>query len=168
LTTDRKIRANRENARASTGPKTKQGRARTAQNALRHGLSLPVYSDPGLAEEVEALAHEIAGTNANAEIREFARRVAEAQIDVRRVRHARYQLLSRALSDPYYDSHANTRKKLALIRRLLGRNPPDITPETLEKFLMSTPEGPQRFVAIVSEEASRLLVAHFNQFEEAG
>ena len=39
---DRKIRANRANARASTGPKTTQGRIRSARNALRHALSLPI------------------------------------------------------------------------------------------------------------------------------
>jgi hypothetical protein len=94
----RKINANRANARASTGPKTAQGRARAAQNALRHGLSLPVYSDPILAEQVEVLAREIAGKDADAEIQELARRVAEAQIDVSRARYARHQLLSRALS----------------------------------------------------------------------
>ena len=100
MTSDRKIKANRANARASTGPKTAQGRARTARNALRHGLSLPVRSDPALSEEVEALAREIAGPDANAKIQELARRVAEAQIDLRRVRYARHQLLSSALSNP--------------------------------------------------------------------
>jgi hypothetical protein len=85
---DRRIKANRANARASTGPKTAQGRARAARNAFRHGLSLPVYSDPALCEEVEALTREIAGTDANAEIQELARRVAEAQIDLGRVRYA--------------------------------------------------------------------------------
>jgi hypothetical protein len=39
---------------------------------------------------VEALAHEIAGTDANAEIRQLACRIAEAQIELRRVRHARH------------------------------------------------------------------------------
>jgi len=97
MTTERKIRTNRANARASTGPKTGRGRARAAQNALRHGLSLSVYSDPALSEEVEALAREIAGPGANAEIQELARRVAEAQIDMRRVRYARHQFLSRAV-----------------------------------------------------------------------
>jgi hypothetical protein len=42
--------------RASTGPKTAQGRTRSAWNALRHALSVPVYSDKALSEEVEALA----------------------------------------------------------------------------------------------------------------
>jgi hypothetical protein len=103
---DRKIKANRANARASTGPKTAPGRARAARNAFRHGLSLPIYSDPALSEEVDALAREIAGMDANAEVQAHARRVAEAQIDLRRVRYARHQLLSHALSNPYYESRS--------------------------------------------------------------
>jgi hypothetical protein len=97
LTSDRKIRANRENARASTGPKTAQGRARAARNPFRHGLSRPVHSDPAWSEEVQALAREIAATNANADIQDIAHRVAEAHIDLRRIRHARHRLhLARA------------------------------------------------------------------------
>ena len=111
MTSDRKINANRANARASTGPQTAPGGARAARNALRHGLSLPVCSNPALSEEVETLAREIAGPSANAESQELARQVAEAQIDLRRVRYARYQFLSRALTDPYYDPRANTMKK---------------------------------------------------------
>jgi hypothetical protein len=71
----RKIRANRANARASTGPKTAQGRSHAARNALRHALSLRVHSDPALSKEVEALAREIIGTDANAQIQELARRI---------------------------------------------------------------------------------------------
>jgi hypothetical protein len=74
VTSERKIRANRANARASTGPKTAEGRARSIRNARRHGLSLPVLSDPISSQEVEELACEIAGTSANAEIHELARR----------------------------------------------------------------------------------------------
>ena len=51
------------------------------------------------------------GPGANAETKELARRVAEAQIDLRRVRYARHQFLSRALADPYYEPRENTRKK---------------------------------------------------------
>jgi hypothetical protein len=157
LTSERKIKANRANARASTGPKTAQGRARAARNALRHGLSLPVYSDPALFEEVEALAREIAGTDANAEIQELARRIAEAQIDLRRVRYARHQLLSHALSNPYYDSRANLRKEVAVMRSLLRGNAPGIPVAALAKFVNSTPEGPQKFAIVLSQEAKQLL-----------
>jgi hypothetical protein len=60
-------------------------------------LSLPVYSVPALSEDVEALARKMAGADANAEIKEGARRVAEAQIDLRRIGNVRGQLLSCAL-----------------------------------------------------------------------
>jgi hypothetical protein len=155
LTSDRKIKANRANARASTGPRTGRGRASAARNALRHGLSLPVCSDPALSEEVEALAREIAGPDAKAEIQELARRVAEAQIDLCRVRYARHQLLSNSLSDPYYESRAAARAKLRLICRVLRPNAPEILMETLTKF--STPQGPEKFATILSEEARQLL-----------
>jgi len=85
---DRKISANRDNARARTGPKTTHGRTRTTRNALRHGLSLSLYPNPALSEEVQALLREIAGPDANAEIQGLAQCIAEAQIDLRRVRCA--------------------------------------------------------------------------------
>jgi len=66
MTSGRKIGANRANSRASTGPKTAQGRARAARNTLRHALNLSIYSDPALSEEVEALAREIVGTDVDA------------------------------------------------------------------------------------------------------
>ena len=157
MTSDRKIRANRENARASTGPKTAQGRARVARNHFRHGLSLPIDSDPTWSEEVRALAREIAGTNANVAIQDLAHRVAEAHIDLRRIRHVRHRFLSRALSDPYYDSRANTRDKVALLCALLRKNAPDVPMAAVEKFLASRSEGPQKFAIILAQEARQLL-----------
>jgi hypothetical protein len=157
LTSDRKIKANRANARASTGPRTAQGRTRSARNALCHGLSLPICSDPALCEEVEALARDIAGTNASAEILELARRVAEAQIDLQRVRYARHKLLSEALGNRYYESRENALEKLRFISSLARPNAPDIPLPVLEKFLTSTPKGPQKFAIILSQEAKRLL-----------
>ena len=96
-----------------------RGLLHAAQNALRHALSLPVYSDPVLSEEVETLAREIVGTDANAETDELARHIAEAQIDLRRVRQARHQLFSQALSDPDYGSQITKAKKSGL--RLAGK-----------------------------------------------
>jgi hypothetical protein len=96
--------------RASTGPQTAHGRARAARNAFRHALSLPVCSNPALSEEVVTLARKIAGPGANTEAQDLALQVAEAQIDLRRVRYARqrHQLLSRALADPYYEARARS------------------------------------------------------------
>jgi hypothetical protein len=146
-----------QNARASTGPKTHGAALAQRETALRHGLSLPVRSDPALSEEVEMLAREIAGPDANTRIKELARRVAEAQIDLRRVRHARHQLLSNALSDPYYESRAARRAKLRLMCRLLRPNASEISMAALTKSLTSTPQGPDKFAIILSEEAKQLL-----------
>src|SRR5262249_55215984 len=158
MTTDRKIRANRGNAQASTGPKTARGRSRVARNALRHALSRPVYSDPALSEEVEALAREIIGTDSNPERRELAHRIAEAQIDLRRVRHVRHQILSQALSDPDYESKALLRKKAALAIRILRRS--DLgapMPDNMMEVLNSKPQGPYKFAAILADKARQLL-----------
>ena len=155
MTSERKITANRANARASTGPRTTRGRARAARNALRHALSLPVCSIPALSEEVEALAREIAGPGANATIQELARRVAEAQIDLRRVRHARHQFLSDTLSKEYY-AYTKMRIKVKILRALLRPNPLDISMEALE-FATSKPQGPHKLATILLEEAKMLL-----------
>jgi hypothetical protein len=89
---------NRLNARASTGPKTAGGKARVARNALRHGLSLPVLTDPALAPEVvelaRTLAQSVAGQTLDGEPHELACRVAETLIDLRRVRLAKQPLVA--------------------------------------------------------------------------
>ena len=154
MTSDHKIKANRANARASTGPKTADGRARAARNALRHSLSLPVCSNPALSEEVETLAREIAGPDANPETQALARQVAEAQIDLRRVRYARHKLLSDASADPHYD---NWRAKGAVLRSLLRENAPDLPVENSVAFLNTTPPPPHKFATILSQDAKQLL-----------
>jgi hypothetical protein len=158
VTSEHKIRANRANARASTGPKTAQGRSHAARNALRHALSLSVYSDPVLSEEVEALAREIIGTDSNPERQELAHRIAEAQIDLRRVRHVRHQILSQALSDPDYESKAMLRKKAALAIRILRHSDLDTPmPDNMMEVLNSKPEGPYKFATILADKTRQLL-----------
>ena len=44
-----------------------------------------------------------------------------------------------------------------LLPRLLRPNAPEISMETLTKFLTSTPQGPNKFATILSQEAKRLL-----------
>jgi hypothetical protein len=99
MISSRKRRANRKNAGASTGPRTPTGKACAARNARKHGLSVPVMADPLLAAEVNMLAHQIAGESANDQLQQLAARVAEAQIDLLRVRRARYELIAAARFD---------------------------------------------------------------------
>jgi len=39
MSSELKIEANRANAQASTGPRTEEGKARSSQNARKHGLT---------------------------------------------------------------------------------------------------------------------------------
>jgi hypothetical protein len=162
LTSDRKIRANRANARASTGPQSRQGRARTARNALRHGLSLPVCSDPALSEEVEALARKIAGTDVNGQIQELARRIAEAQVDLLRVRYARHQVLSGALSDQHYDFPSKRHdENQTPAQDFAGQGVGHVNVRYVNRSpneeSTSMPARPQKFALILSQEAKQLL-----------
>ena len=97
MISERRLRANRANSRSSTGPSTIAGRATAARNSRRHGLAIPIPSDPALSAEVEAMAQMIAGDEFP-ELIELARRIAEAEVDVIRVRRARKELLSQTLS----------------------------------------------------------------------
>ena len=91
--------SNRRNARRSTGPKSAAGKAKVAKNALRHGLAIPARLDSALSQEIEELAELIAGGNVAPYLLDCARRVAEAQIDLRRIRRVRLSAWSKVETD---------------------------------------------------------------------
>src|SRR6516164_3490502 len=98
MTTARKVLANRQNARASTGPKYAAGKARSSANARRHRLAVPIWSDPVLTANVVALAAHIAGVRPSPQVMAHAQQVADAQIEVVRVRRWRLDLMQQRLS----------------------------------------------------------------------
>src|SRR5215813_12232896 len=121
----RKIKANRANSRFSTGPNTARGKTHAAQNARRHGLSVSVLLDRCRSAEAEDQAREIAGEGATHEILNLARRVAEAQIDLIRIRQARHDLLSRDLNDPEFRPRSYSKEADATIIGYMRRFGPD-------------------------------------------
>jgi len=119
------LAANRANAARSTGPRTRAGKAVVAHNALRHGLSLPVLADPALAGEAAALAQRIAGEGAGEARRAAALRIAEAQVDILRIRRVRNQIMmegfaadgditARLMRLDRYERRALSRRKAAV------------------------------------------------------
>ena len=107
-----------------TGPRTRHGKARVARNARRHRLSLPVVADAALAPEISALAREIAGEGETDARRAAAARIAEAQIDLIRIRGVRLAVTEQLLAGnevtrelvrlDRYERRALSRRKLAL------------------------------------------------------
>ena len=154
---DRKIETNRANARASTGPKTARGRATSARNAFRHGLSIPVESDQIASEQVQALTRQIAGSDSSVHIQILARRIAEAQVDLLRIGCARQQLLSEEPNNSDYLSPAIMRKKFTamvrLARAVIADKP---LSANVIATLASKPEGPFKLAIIVSDNAREL------------
>jgi hypothetical protein len=93
MTSERKIAANRKNAKKSTGPRSEAGRAASRQNARRHGLATGIGSDPAFRDDIEILAKLLAGGREN--IGEFAREAAEAHLNLTRIRRIRAELYAR-------------------------------------------------------------------------
>jgi hypothetical protein len=109
-----------------------------------------------LSLEIEALACQIAGKDASREIQALARRVAEAQIDLRRVRYVRHELLSRALGNPDYECRASVKA-----------NPEAASNDSsqMAKFILTTTKsatreeketGTRNFATVLADMAQRL------------
>ena len=96
--TARKLSANRANASKSTGPRSSAGRARSCRNALRHGLSTPIYCDPTWKERSQAIFNEIADLFSSEEDKLAIARIAERQCEILRVRQARQAALDQSFS----------------------------------------------------------------------
>jgi hypothetical protein len=123
MASEKQLAANRANAKKSTGPRTAAGRAKSSRNAYRHGLSLPMQPDPQAAE---ALAKAIAGETAGEVELRAARTLAEAQLELKRIRATRVAAIATGLEHMFnpralarlcplsrYERQATSRRKAA-------------------------------------------------------
>jgi hypothetical protein len=162
MTTPRQRETNRINAGASTGPKTLPGKARASKNALRHGLNVPIELEPRYAPEIDRLALQLAGEEASPERVALARRIAEAQIDLRRVRDYRLTLVRQA-----YDMapHEARRKQEQILfnfaRGMLRSGQYDPSPELdeqIDRVVNPKPMmGPEKLAAALTELSAKLV-----------
>ena len=119
MTSDRKIESNRKNAQKSTGPRSEAGRHRSRRNALRHGLSVAIGTDPSFSDDIRRLASILARGRSGQKIGEFAHQAAEAEIDLLRIRKLRASRFNAVLGnpEPKLDDHSEFDEELAKLER---------------------------------------------------
>ncbi|QOZ52226.1 hypothetical protein [Bradyrhizobium sp. CCBAU 53338] len=105
MTSESQLRANRTNAAKSTGPRSRHGKKRASQNSFKHGLAKNSAGHTG--EDIEHLARELAGQDAEMRTLENARSLARANIDLAHIRSVKTSMLRRILQfgrlhRPYY------------------------------------------------------------------
>ncbi len=94
MTSAKAIAANRRNARRSTGPRTGAGKRKVAANALRHGVTANLPSDPAMGAVVRRIASVLAGSGASPARRALVMPIAEAEAELLRIRNARAALIN--------------------------------------------------------------------------
>ena len=99
MASERRRISNIQNAARSTGPRTADGKARSAQNSRRHGFASSIANRGHPSPETERLARTIAGKNPDFSRLEYAYVVAEMQVLLSRISAARIKVINDFLVD---------------------------------------------------------------------
>ena len=99
MTSERKAISNRKNAQNSTGPRSELGRRSSRRNAMCHGLAIAIGSDPSFSKDIEALATTLERGGGQV-VGEFARQVAEAELDLLRIRKLKAAHFNKVFDNP--------------------------------------------------------------------
>ena len=94
MASEKQLRANRENAKRSSGPKTAAGRLKSSRNALRHGLTLPLSADPAASMKARRLSQMLMPAGADPMQTMAAIEMAQAQAQLLRVAAVRSKLMA--------------------------------------------------------------------------
>ncbi|KJC50896.1 hypothetical protein UB31_11720 [Bradyrhizobium sp. LTSP849] len=132
MASEKQIKANRENAKRSTGPKSLAGRLKSSRNAKSHGLSIPLAADPPTVTQAYKLVEVMTPEGASPSQKVAAVEMAQAQTQLLRVAAVRRALLAeldlespsleqvrRLVAIERYECRAHRRRRRA-IGRLRG------------------------------------------------
>jgi hypothetical protein len=92
MTSERRLAANRKNAKRSTGPRTARGKLRVRSNAVQHGLATTALR-PALAINIQSMAKAICAESKSRLQFDQALSIAESELMLTKVRSARFGAL---------------------------------------------------------------------------
>lgn len=116
MATAKQIAANRANAQRSTGPRTAAGKARSSQNAFKHGLSLNLPLSAEMPSRLKALLTELVGANANQDDKITAARLVHAQLRLMQIHEVR-RVVFEQLPSPLTGVDIKALRQLAALDR---------------------------------------------------
>jgi hypothetical protein len=93
MTSERRLAANRKNAKRSTGPRTARGKLRVRSNAVQHGLTTTALRHPALAMDIQRMAKAICAESKNRLQFDQALSIAESELMLTKVRSTRFGAL---------------------------------------------------------------------------
>jgi len=159
MASERQIAANRRNGRKSTGPRSGAGKNRASGNAYRHGLTLSIASTAAFAKQLDILVRKIAGDSEDAIVLERARAVAQAELDLARMRRAKVALIERASAFGELDPPQLTVTQMIRLLNAFERGRP-IVPKPIDALPTMPSQEPDR-----SAEAIRRLLPELRKLE---
>lgn len=122
MVSEKKLAANRANAKKSTGPRTDEGKRRAAMNAVRHGLCARTVCVHGEeSADFNALVTEFAREHRPASSTEYALvyRLAVASWNLRRLTEAETSVIDTATLNRVYEGGKYVEKRLGIGEAML-------------------------------------------------
>ena len=147
MASERQIAANRRNARKSTGPRSTAGKNRASRNAYRHGLTVNITSTAALTAQLDKRVRESAGDSGDAILLERARAVAQAELELARVRRAKVALIERASTFGELDPPRVTAIQMIQLLNALERGRP--LPKPIDASRTMPSQHPERLAEAI-------------------
>jgi hypothetical protein len=158
MISERKLAANRRNAKKSTGPRTSAGKLTVSRNALRHGLAALRHLDARPARDIDLMAMALCGDGVDQPLFEQARLIAESYLLLQRIRDEAVGLIERLRNrDAVALAHETFR--LQKLRVLAREAQSDAAFAELQ-------ERQERFNRLSGEEQARLLDEYEQELEK--
>src|SRR5262249_18295955 len=159
MASERQIAANRRNAHKSTRPRSSARRKRASRTAYRHGLTLSISSTAAFAKQLDKLVHEIAGDTKDEIVLERARAVAQAELELARVRRAKVALIERASAFGELDRPQLTVAQMIRVANASDRGRPFV-PKAIDASATMPSQKPER-----SAEAVRRVLPELRKLD---